>query len=527
MMSGYDSDASIPPTRRLAKKVWYPFGTSSHKVMAYSQLCHLSVTDQRFAEQLALSTGIEAEIITDHDTHAADKKKKAHAKIKINPELLNDIMHDDGSSDMCTKKGCQEIVRKILESQSRNKFEREEIQEIIDELNAESSTYDQTSELLDTKLAELGSIGTQLENTCNHLLGQFQKLERVKNELIIEKDGFNAKLMVSETEKQHANREHQEAEKELASTLWRSSKISSSKSSATTSSFDSLTSSQFIIKKSDPRSISSGSSIASTSYNKLARCDIVDYIERPPNLHSLPIFLQDKLDNSSTRSNQSLSFYSSAGSSTLLSKSIRSKHSFGGDKRSKSVNALFLGQQGGGGGRVGSPSSRDNIQAIRSDNPHLHLPADAFRGYTPTGSPTYRQQANKSSSSKFAFFSENNNTDKGGNGDNKSVSSRNSYQTSNNLGSSSSVVSMSSLGMESIASGIASAPEHIPMLPWMALDPVFYSDRARSSHYRGHGDEIGKMRKADRTNMNGRNIKLAGDLLTSKHPGLDMKSLVQ
>ena len=62
-------------------------------------------------------------------------------------------------------------------------------------------------------------------------------------------------------------------------------------------------------------------------------------------------------------------------------------------------------------------------------------------------------------------------------------------------------------------------------MPWMALDPVFYNERARTANMRE--GSLGKMREISRTKMTGRNLILPGTVLTSKHPGLDLHTLAK
>lgn len=64
-----------------------------------------------------------------------------------------------------------------------------------------------------------------------------------------------------------------------------------------------------------------------------------------------------------------------------------------------------------------------------------------------------------------------------------------------------------------------------PSMPWTALDPVFYNERARTASFRE--GKPGKVRELSRPNMTGRNILQPGALLTAKHPGLDLQTLAK
>ena len=63
-------------------------------------------------------------------------------------------------------------------------------------------------------------------------------------------------------------------------------------------------------------------------------------------------------------------------------------------------------------------------------------------------------------------------------------------------------------------------------MPWLALDPVFYNERARTATFRDAAG-LGKIRQPSRTHMIGRNTILTGSLLTTKHPGLDLQTLAK
>ena len=87
--------------KRTPKKVWFPFGTSSHTKHAFSDFCHLSGDARIFAEDLATATGVTPEIrgspTEEYPTSGAVKQPKKKApppKVKINAEMLQDLLQE-------------------------------------------------------------------------------------------------------------------------------------------------------------------------------------------------------------------------------------------------------------------------------------------------------------------------------------------------------------------------------------------------------------------------------------------------
>lgn len=202
-MSNSENLDEISLGSKVAKKVWYPFGSPSHKRHAFSDFSHLTGQTQQFAIDLATATGIEPDIRESTEIKkepeykppppsAASKKKKI--KVQINPDLLQDPLFQNDGGEACSKKACQEVIKNILESQSRNKIEREEIIEEFDRLNADLQQNEQVNEALESRLNELQRDGSQLEYTLAHLNSVLNKLEKIKSELLGEKDSFNGRV---------------------------------------------------------------------------------------------------------------------------------------------------------------------------------------------------------------------------------------------------------------------------------------------------------------------------------------------
>lgn len=186
--------------KKVAKKVWFPFGTSSHEKHAFSDFCHLAGDARLFAESLATSTGVKPEIragsADENSPSQKEKRKKNPPKVKINPEMLQDLLREgESKEDLCTKKECQEVIQKILASQSFNKFEREELQEEIDRYLLDQEVTDQDLEKLESKLDSISKEGIQLENTCKYLNISMTKLEKAKQDLQSEKDSISARVI--------------------------------------------------------------------------------------------------------------------------------------------------------------------------------------------------------------------------------------------------------------------------------------------------------------------------------------------
>jgi hypothetical protein len=242
--------------KREAKKMYYPFGSSVN--VSYNQYAHLGGDTKTFAESLCVSTNIVAEVRGDEsDLERKSKKEgagkssktsdKSKSKVQMNPELLNEL-NLDNQGDQCTKKACQDVIRKILESQSMNKIERDEIAEDFERLTTELAEQEAINATLETKLEMITRDGDQLERTLSHLNTTLKDLEKTRHDLQVEKDSFNGKKMSLDIERQTWVRQKQEAETALNAALWKTNNNADDSSSHASLS-DSMRSSMTIKKR--------------------------------------------------------------------------------------------------------------------------------------------------------------------------------------------------------------------------------------------------------------------------------------
>ena len=256
MASVEGASTGTPSPKKEAKRVFFPFGSSVRS--SYSEYAHLGGDTKLFAESLCVSTNIIPEIRGDGEDSTKKKEKaKDKPKVQINPELLQDLNIGD-SKEQCTRKACQDIVRKILESQSMNKIERDEISEEYERLTVELAEQEAINFSLEAKLEMIVRDGNQLELTLVHLNSSLSNLDKVKLELQSEKDSFNGKKMTLDMERQNWVKKKQEAEAALNDALWKTNSDAIDDKSTSNDSFKST----LTIKKSSVKSIRMASDVS-------------------------------------------------------------------------------------------------------------------------------------------------------------------------------------------------------------------------------------------------------------------------
>lgn len=214
--------------------------------------------------------------------------------------------------------------------------------------------------------------------------------------------------MVLESERQNWTRQVQESENALSSALWKKDDSNRGYSAS-----QNRISSSLHIKKSNAVDIRRSEDVSMLSYNSLARHEVIDFLERPKDIPTLPRYLQEEVMFPALKSSgKKMSFFKP---SISPSASTSNHHAYARKSLASSLSTnstlLFSGGPGysslsGSSSEVSSAchspthsirsshSSQDLsatcLNRVRSSSPYLHLRGSAFKGYTPSGAPGYR-----------------------------------------------------------------------------------------------------------------------------------------
>ncbi len=130
--------------------------------------------------------------------------------------------------------------------------------------------------------------------------------------------------MLLEVERQKANRRLEKAQKELTNARWKKKKQAQAQDAEAGISLPVSEISESKIIHRDTSFVSKMSDVFQTEKNQLARERVVDYIERPPTVKTVPVFLQDKYFNGSGATSAQLDKYAKAHYKTLIDDSLES-----------------------------------------------------------------------------------------------------------------------------------------------------------------------------------------------------------
>lgn len=513
-MSEEEQSSEKSPSKRVAKKVHYPFGTPSHQYHAYSTYIHVKKEDYLLFHALSTSQNITPEIVSGEEEKIVTKNPRENVKIEVNAEALKDLPSAAEGVEPCKRLDCKTVVRMILESQSRSRIERDDISADIDTALRKTQELEQENVNLEGKVSLTNRVNEQLEATLSHLSANIVKLEASKLELQHEREEFTNKMMVTETEKQSWLRQLQIAEKAHADAMWRGKTDSNSTTAGVIKKPD------LEIKRKSSRFVDDAHSVANTTYGSLGsvRGGVVDYSEMPGRsiTSSVPDFLKTKLlppkpsipltQNTSEEVSVMMSSSRHSGSWSAQSK-LFTHHSRKTIRYQGSTVATLDGSAHLTPLELSSSEkAQKRVNKLHKDssNPFLQLPPGAYVGYTPSGSPRNRSRSGGGAlSTREGLMLEDDHTFRStrSNGGSPSIMSGVWSQTR----------SLSSLGVGDMSAG---APPVLPARQWQQLDPIFFDIDAVSTFSRG--DAVGRQRIKDPHAPAGQFTQM----MTFKHPGL-------
>jgi len=383
------------------------------------------------------------------------KESSSKSKVVLKAGELKELLgQGEEGIEPCTRKECVTIVRKILETQGRNKAERNDILATEDMLTHEIQSAEQDSTMLEEELAVANNESKRLEMTLSHLKEQLSKLTKTCKDLQHERDEFSNKVMVIETERQRWVRKLQLADAALQDCIWRG--VTSINAHALSSDeHDHNLAKSLRIVQASPATIKEADSVCGTDYKNMVKQGMLDVTEYPTTattelttgsaFGTLPFFIQQQVlaasANNSVRSNrsgksktvpnpqnyssnQSLDgnasvmsglTYGSAKTSTFkdFKRSMAASRSVGGGteksrffanqiesynnargkKGSKKLPKLSGSQSVGGGSKSLRNGTFGAFTNPMDGGIILDLPPGTFKGYTPSGSPNRGRQA--------------------------------------------------------------------------------------------------------------------------------------
>jgi chromosome segregation ATPase len=175
----------------------YPFGTSTS--FSYSKFSHLSGDVYEFATSLAgTASDIKPEIGQKETIVKTPTKKKSSSTASAKKDDENDFLKtltasEDGVKP-CDRKDCKEVIKKIIERQSKNKYERDDMEADTDKCLADIEYYETQNSNIEDRVKSLVRQENQLQQTVDHLAIELEKLEKTKNEIQSERDGYVNKV---------------------------------------------------------------------------------------------------------------------------------------------------------------------------------------------------------------------------------------------------------------------------------------------------------------------------------------------
>lgn len=366
--------------KTLPKKVYIPFGTSDAN--SFSKYAHLAGSPE---------TLNFAKILSPENTEGAraPRETKQRAAVEKDDSLLKSISGDDEFSKPCQRLDCIAVVKSLLESQSRNINERIFIQDELQRLSLELEEIEQQNVQLDDRLSILQGQDESFQSTIDQFNDQINSLDKQKEALQQERDGFQGKIMVTESEKQAQARALAAAQKALADAMWKGTNNSEKKNNNT-----------MYIRR-DPMSAKESEEMSITSYDRLAGDYVMDSVERPKVVDSIPYFIRAALNR------EDFDDASSIGTKSVMSRARTSKSSLSPTQKSILSRSLTAS------GRL-SPISvtrkslEITLSKVRANSPHLPMPGESYKGYTPTGLPSNKMKSSikkdSSSPNRHAVF---------------------------------------------------------------------------------------------------------------------------
>ena len=193
--TGGDSVGSTATQKRKPQKKHYPFGTPSHKFHPYSEYQHLRREDFVLFHALSTATGeINPEIRTGEEEPKKPPPKKKPSPIELDEDILKDIPNVPEGVEPCKRVDCKAVVKSILESQSKNREERDDLMLDIEHLMTELQNTERENSAMEEKLHFNTRLTTQFEATLQHLNMQIDRLENRKVELQHEKEELGNKV---------------------------------------------------------------------------------------------------------------------------------------------------------------------------------------------------------------------------------------------------------------------------------------------------------------------------------------------
>lgn len=326
-----------PSKKKAGKKVWYPFGSSSHKNLPYSSFCHLSGDAKAFAISLATSSEINYEVL---DESELDLKKRDEVRRKFQAKfssLASSSTLKATNDGPCQEKACQDLIIAINNAKAVFKVDNAKIQAEFEALTIELDSNEAIRADFDghRKILELEE--QELEETLRIYRKDLERIEKNFADSSRERDGFNAQFLQAEYKLQNLQRIHKETNAALQSALW--GREDGGKVHKTAQ--EELLAS-FVICKPSPETVERSMVASSTAYNALAREDIIDSSERKRDTPVLPDYMERNFMLPSLVSGQSMSFYSQSKTTKKLLKSKKLASSPPETSRDQQLDPVFF-----------------------------------------------------------------------------------------------------------------------------------------------------------------------------------------
>lgn len=185
-------------------KKTYAFGIPDHGKLPFSELSHLSPTNIKFAAHLAeKDQKNRIEHTSRRESTSATKKaaaaaaaaaaKKAEAQAQ---ELLALEGAAEGEKGIapCTRQDCREVVASILEVQTKNAIERDEVVHECEKMISLHQQMEEECTMIDEENKRMVIEGNMLELRLKTVGKSLNKSEMLKTNLDNEKEELSSKV---------------------------------------------------------------------------------------------------------------------------------------------------------------------------------------------------------------------------------------------------------------------------------------------------------------------------------------------
>jgi hypothetical protein len=195
------NDTQSLSTPKSPKKT-YAFGIPDHGKLAFSQLSHLNPVNREFATTLATKNhknmiphSARSETVELSGRNKSSPKKAPDVQISDADILaMEGVPEGEKGVAPCTRTDCREVIVSIIERQTSNAIERNEIVHECEKMISLHQQLEEECIVIDDENKRMVIEGNMLELRLKKVMESLKKSEKLKNSLDNEKDELSSKV---------------------------------------------------------------------------------------------------------------------------------------------------------------------------------------------------------------------------------------------------------------------------------------------------------------------------------------------